>query len=273
MYVIRSLGRSLAAFLEDDCLYLSASISYFLIVSIVPLSLLILALFGYFLGESQEFYQFAVSGLLSAFPSVTSSVTAELQNLIIFRGISFFTFLVYCFLSLQLYYSMEHAMNVIFDVPQKRHFFISILWSILTVTLVMLSLILAFLLSSFAGVFHVHPMNIFGIAVGVKLGIFLKYIAPYLMVLSVFTAIFMIVPKARVRTLHAVSGAVLVAILWDLGKNFFTWYVKNVADLGMIYGSLTTFIFALVWIYYSSCIVLLGGEFVSCLAASHREKP
>ncbi|MDO8282303.1 MAG: YihY/virulence factor BrkB family protein [Thermodesulfovibrionia bacterium] len=271
MHVIRSFGRSLNAFIQDDCLYLSASISYFLIVSIVPLSLMILALFGYFIGESQDLYQFALAGLISAFPSVTSSVTAELQNLIIFRGISFFTFLVYCFLSLQLYYSMEHAMNVIFDVPQKRHFLISILWSILIVTLVMLSLILAFTLSSFAVIFHGHPMNIFGIAVGVKLGIFLKYIAPYLLVLSVFTAIFMIVPKARVRPLHAFLGSVLVAILWDIGKNFFTWYVKNVADLGMIYGSLTTFIFALVWVYYSSCIVLLGGEFVSCLASTHRK--
>lgn len=271
MHVIRSFGRSLTAFVRDDCFNLAASISYFLIVSIVPLSLLMVALFGYVLGESQELYQYALAKLISAFPSVTRSVTAELKSLIIFRGISSFTFLVYCFLSLQLFYSMEHAMNVIFEVPKKRHIFVSILWSILTVTLVMLFLMLAFFLSSFAGVFREHPMNVFGIAVGLKVAILLKYIIPYLLVLSVFTTIFIIVPKARVRTIHAFYGALLVTVLWDLGKNFFTWYVKNVADLGMIYGSLTTFIFALLWVYYSSCIVLLGGEFVYCLTTSRRK--
>lgn len=271
MIIIRSFVRSLRAFVQDDGFYLSASISYFLIVSLVPLSLLIVTLFGYLLGESQELYQFALSRLVNFFPSVTKGITAELKNLIIFKGISAVTFFIYCFLSLQLFYSMEHAMNVIFNVPKKRHFFISILWSILIVTLVMIFLILAFSLSSFAGLFSKHSIDIFGVAVGVKLAIFLKYIVPYLLVLSVFTSIFMIVPQAKVHLLHAVSGAFVVTVLWEAGKYFFTWYVKHMVYFGTIYGSLTTFIFALLWVYYSSCVVLLGGEFVHSLSTSGRK--
>ncbi|MBI4844021.1 MAG: YihY/virulence factor BrkB family protein [Nitrospirae bacterium] len=270
-FFLVSFMRSLKAFIKDDCLYLSASIAYFLIVSLVPLSLLIVSLFGYFLGESPDFFQYAVSRLMSAFPSVTRDVTAELRNLIIYKGISPLTFLVYCFLSIQLFYSIEDAMNVIFNIPKKRHFFISFFWYVIIVTLVMFFLMTAFVMSSFASIFLNYPMEIFGIAVGLKLAIFLKYIVPYLLVISVFTVIFMIVPKVKVNPKYAFSGALLVTILWDFGKQVFTWYVKNVAHLGMIYGSLTTFIIVLLWGYYSTCIVLLGGEFVYCLTTA-REK-
>ncbi len=273
MFVIRAFGRSLKGFLNDEGFYLSASISYFLIVSLVPLSLLIVTLFGHLLGESQDLYQFALSRLISFFPSVTEGITNELKNLITFKGISAVTLFIYCFLSLQLFYSMEHAMNVIFNAPKRRHFFASILWSILIVTLVIIFLILAFSLSSFAGFFSEHSINIMGVAVGLKLAIFLKYIAPYILVLLVFTALFMIVPQARVRPGHALFGAVLVTLFWDVGKYFFTWYVKHVVYLGTIYGSLTTFILALLWVYYSSCVVLLGGEFVHHLHTGGREKP
>jgi membrane protein len=273
MYVIRAFGRSLRAFMKDEGFHLSASISYFLIVSLVPLSLLIVTLFGYLMGENPDLYQFALSRLISFFPSVTEGITAELKNLITFKGISAVTFFIYCFLSLQLFYSMEHAMNVIFNIPKRRHFFISLLWSILIVTLVIIFLVFAFTLSSFAGLFHKHSVNIFGVAVGIKFAILLKYIVPYLLVMLVFTAIFMIVPQARVRPSHAMLGALLVTTFWEVGKHFFTWYVKHTVYFGTIYGSLTTFILALLWVYYSSCIVLLGGEFVYHLHTGGRVKP
>ncbi len=266
MYLIKSFGRSIPAFIKDECFYLSASISYFLIVSLVPLSLLIVTLFGYVLGESQDIYQFALSRLISFFPTVTGGITAELKKIITYKGISVITLFIYGFLSLQLFYSMEHAMNVIFKVSKKRHFLLSLLWSIITVTLVIIFLLLSFTVSSFAGVFAKYPINILGIEIGYKAGIFLKYIAPFILVLSTFTAIYMIVPRVRVPLKYAFSGAILVTVLWELGKHFFTWYVKNVIYFGAIYGSLTTFILFLLWVYYSSCIFLLGGEFVSNLS-------
>lgn len=266
MYFLRSLGRSIPAFVKDECFYLAASISYFLIVSLVPLSLLVVTLFGYLLGRNEDIYNFALSRLINFFPSVTSGITNELKKIITYKGISMVTFFIYGFLSLQLFYSMEHALNVIFKVPQKRHFLLSIFWTIFMVTLVIIFLILSFIVSSMAGIFRQYSINILGVEIGYKASIFLKYIAPFLLVLSTFAAIYMIVPRVKVSLKHAFSGALLVTGLWELAKHFFTWYVKNVIQFGTIYGSLTTFILFLLWMYYFSCIFLLGGEFVSNLS-------
>ncbi len=265
MNIFRIFGNSLASFFKDECFYLSASIAYFLIVSLVPLSLLLIALFGYLLGGNQELYNFLLSKLIDFFPAVTAGITNELRNVITYKGISLISFAIYGFLSMQLFYSVEHAMDSIFKVPKKRHFLLSLLWTGFIVTLFIFFWLLSFTVSSIAGFFMQHPVNVFGVALSYKAAIFLKYVAPFVLVLLTFTTVYKIVPHVKVHTRHAFAGAMLVTVLWELAKYIFTWVVTNIGYIGTIYGSLTTFILFLLWMYYLSCIFLLGGEFVNSL--------
>ncbi|MEK6529134.1 MAG: YihY/virulence factor BrkB family protein [Nitrospirota bacterium] len=262
---LKALGKSLRNFSKDGCFNLAASMSFFSILSIVPLSLLIIGLFGHFLGENEGLYQFILSRLINLFPAVTNGITSELKNVITHKGISMLMIFVYGFLSLQLFYSMEHAMDAIFKVPKKRHFLISILWSILTITLVIVFLMLSFSMSSVAGLFKEYPVIILGFEISYAAGIFLKYIAPFVLVLLTFTAVYLIVPRISVSWKNAFIGALLVTVMWELAKYFFTWYVRRSIYIGAIYGSLTAFIVFLLWVYYFCCIFLFGAEFVSNL--------
>lgn len=262
MYLIRSLGNSFASFFRDECFYLAASITYFLIVSLVPLGLIIVALFGYILGGNQELYNFLLSKLIDFFPAVTSGITSELRNLITYKGISIITLFIYGFLALQLFYSVEHAMDVIFKVPKKRHFLLSLFWAVNIVTLIIFFWLLSFSVSSFASVFMHYPMDIFGVKIGSRAAILLRYVAPFVLILFTFTAVYKIVPHVPVALTDAFKGAMLVTILSELAKHLFTWSVRHITYIGTIYGSLTTFILFLLWMYYLSCIFLLGGQFV-----------
>lgn len=266
MYVMKTIGNSVTSFFKDECFYLAASIAYFFIVSLVPLSLLVVALFGYLLGGNQELYNFLLSKLINFFPAVTSGITNELRNVITYKGISYITLFIYGFLALQLFYSVEHAMDVIFKVPKKRHFLLSLFWTVIIVTLVIIFWLVSFTVSSVAGLFRGHPMNLFGVQVGYKAAILLKYVAPFVVVLLTFTTVYKIVPHVRIALKHAFSGALLFTVLWEMAKHFFTWSVGNITYIGTIYGSLTTFILFLLWMYYLSCIFLLGGEFVNSLS-------
>lgn len=262
MNVIKVFGKSVASFFRDECFYLAASIAYFLILSLVPLSLLIISFYGRVMGESEEIYRYSLSRLISFFPSVTAGITNELRYIVTYKGITWISLVTYMFLSLQLFYSMERAMDVIFKNPKRRHFLFFILWTVLIVSLVVVFLFVSFTLSSLSAIFREYPLDIFGIPWGNQAGIFLKYIAPFLLVLATFTAVYKIVPKGRVQLKDAFSGALLVTVLWEVAKYLFTWVVKNVSYIGAIYGSLSTFILFLLWMYYISCIFLLGGEFV-----------
>lgn len=266
MYIFKTLGNSFTSFFRDDCVYLAASISYFFIVSLVPLSLLVVALFGHMLGANQELYNFLLSKLIGFFPSVTSGITNELRNVITYKGISFITFVIYSFFAVQLFYSVERAMDVIFNVAKKRHFLFSLLWTILIVTLVIAFWLLSFTVSSVASLFPKFPGTIFGVGIKYRAAILLRFVAPFVLVLLTFTTVYKIVPHVRVDLKNAFAGAMLVTVLWELAKHLFTWVVRNIAYVGTIYGSLTTFILFLLWMYYLSCIFLLGGEFVNSLS-------
>ena len=265
MQLLKSAGNSIASFLRDDCFYLAASIAYFLIVSLVPLSLLMVGLFGYLLGGDQELYNFLLNRLINFFPAVTSGITHELRKIITYRGISVITFFIYGFFALQLFYSVERAMDIIFNVPKKRHFLLSLLWTICIVTLIIMFWLISFTVSSFASIFRDHPVSVLGFQLSYQAGILLKYVAPFVLILLTFTTVYMIVPHMRISLRHAFSGALLFTVLWEAAKHLFTWFVRNLAYIGTIYGSLTTFILFLVWMYYLSCIFLLGGEFVKNL--------
>lgn len=262
MYLIRALGRSVLAFVKDECLYLAASISYFSIVALIPLSLLVITLFGYLIGENQEIYQFTLSGLINLFPSVTEGITAELRKIITYKGISVLMLVVYSVLSLQLFYSIEHAINIIFKIPKKRHVLLSTFSYVLIVTLMIIFLLISFTVSTIATIFKKYSIGVFGLGIGYKAGILLTYIAPFILVLMTFAAIYIIIPRIKVSWKNAFIGALFVAVMWELSKYFFTWYVSNIVHFGTIYGSLTTFILFLLWVFYFSCIFLLGAEFV-----------
>jgi membrane protein len=48
--------------------------------------------------------------------------------------------------------------------------------------------------------------------------------------------------------------------LWEVAKQLFGWYVLHLGRFSIIYGSLSALAIFFLWIYYSSVILILGGE-------------
>jgi membrane protein len=61
------------------------------------------------------------------------------------------------------------------------------------------------------------------------------------------------------------GGAVFAGIAFQLGRSAFLFYLDNVASLEAVYGSLTSIIVLLLWLYFSARVVLLGAEIVAVL--------
>jgi membrane protein len=70
-----------------------------------------------------------------------------------------------------------------------------------------------------------------------------------------------------------VPGAILAVIVWALASVGFSFYVSNVANYGVIYGSLGTAIALLIYLYLSAVALLLGEEVNAAIygGATHSE--
>jgi membrane protein len=73
--------------------------------------------------------------------------------------------------------------------------------------------------------------------------------------------IYKIIPNKEVHFISALQAAIFTGLLWELAKHLFTWYVVHLARYSIFYGSLSTLIVLVLWVYYSSTILVVGGEF------------
>jgi membrane protein len=256
------LWQSIKDFFRDGGLMLAGSMSYFMMMAIVPFCLFIVTLIGYFLGEYPELYDFFVKRVSNLFPSITDDVTQEILKLIRYRGIGKFTLLLYGLLSYQLFASLETSMNVIFKVSKKRRFIFSLLISLAVVTLVVALLVISFVAASLmpflAGLKTYFP----SLRIGLVSGFAISYIMPFLLVLVAAATVYIFFPRAKVSLRHALKGAFFTALFLEIAKHVFTWYIGEIAPLGRIYGPLSAFVVFLLWMFYSSGILLIGAEIV-----------
>ena len=77
-------------------------------------------------------------------------------------------------------------------------------------------------------------------------------------------------PNRRQRWRAVWPGAILATSLWLIATLGFAWYVRNLANYNVVYGSVGTSIALLVWMYLLSAIALLGAEFNAQLERRRR---
>lgn len=79
----------------------------------------------------------------------------------------------------------------------------------------------------------------------------------------VTTCLYYFGPNKHVRWRDAFPGAMVATVLWYITVIVFAWYVRNIADYNVMYGSLGAGIALLVWMFAISIIALYGCEFNS----------
>lgn len=75
------------------------------------------------------------------------------------------------------------------------------------------------------------------------------------------TFLYCIGPNPNRRLRMVLPGAVLATGLWWITTTAFAWYVRNIANYNVLYGSVGAVIALLVWMYLLSVIALIGCEF------------
>lgn len=87
-------------------------------------------------------------------------------------------------------------------------------------------------------------------------------------VASLFTLILRYVPDAVVEWSDAIVGGLFTGALFTVGKLLIGYYLAR-SNPGSVYGAAGSLAIALLWIYYSAIILLLGAEFTKAWACRH----
>jgi membrane protein len=88
----------------------------------------------------------------------------------------------------------------------------------------------------------------------------LSWSMPYLLIIASFTILYVIVPNTRVRLKPAVIGGVFAGFLWAGGGSLFTSVIVSVSRYEAIYAGFAIVLIAMIWLYLSWLILLLGTQ-------------
>ena len=75
-----------------------------------------------------------------------------------------------------------------------------------------------------------------------------------------FSIVYYLIPYARPGKLATTVSALWAAILWEISKQVFGYYITHAVDLGRIYGAYVFILVVVFWLYYSSIVFILGAE-------------
>ena len=86
---------------------------------------------------------------------------------------------------------------------------------------------------------------------------------PWGLDLILFLLLYRYVPNCETYWRYIWPGALVAAVLFEVAKGLFIWYLDNLASYRQVYGPLTSVMILLLWTYLSSLILILGAEISS----------
>jgi membrane protein len=88
----------------------------------------------------------------------------------------------------------------------------------------------------------------------------INFVVSLAIVSVVIALIYKLLPDVKIKWKDVWTGAAVTALLFVIGKYLIGLYIGNGA-VASAYGAAGSLVLLLVWVYYSSCILLLGAEF------------
>ncbi len=254
-------------FVEDQGMANAASLTYTTLLSLVPLMTVSLAVFAAFpiSGKvADEIQSFVFDNFVPASGEVLQAHLRDFSKKASELSGTGFAFLVV--VALMMMGNIDRAFNTIWRVRRKRspiNLFM-VYWSILTLAPLLIGV-------SVAVTSYLVSVPLFTDVATLGGNVNLLGMAPMLASSVAFSLLYLIVPNRRVAVVHAVAGGVLAAILFELAKRGFAFYVTTFPTYEAIYGALAVIPIFLVWIYLCWIITLLGAEFTYCLSLAGKE--
>jgi len=253
----------------NDKIFLGASsLAFQTLLSIVPILAVILSIlnvFAVFAPFKRSLEDFLVQNFMPSAGAVLhhylSDFIGKTTSVPLVGGL--FLFMI----ALSLISTVDTTLNEIWEVhaPRKGLQGFTLYWTVLTLGPVFVGSSLVASSYVWYTIFTEGPL----LELKTKL---LSYL-PFFNSIVAFFLLYMLVPNRRVRFVHAFSGALLAAVLFELSKQWFTFYVTQLSTFEHIYGALSVIPMLFFWIYTGWVVVLTGAEFVFCLGALHPVNP
>src|SRR6266496_1340447 len=267
------LKQTFNEWLQDKAPQLGAALAYYTVFSLAPLVLVLLAIVGVIFRDDpagawnkimQQMSYFLDQSALQVVQNIAQTASQPGKSTVAtVIGIA-----LALFGASGVFGQLQDALNTIWGVKAKpaqgiwgflRARFLSFAMVGGICFLLLVSLAIEALLKGFS---HYVQSVLPG---GIVIAVTVYLVFDFALVVLLFAMIFKFLPDVKIQWRDVWIGAVMTAILFGLGKWLLGFYLGSGAA-GSAYGAASSLITLLLWVYYSSQILLFGAEFTQVYA-------
>lgn len=270
-----------SGFMDDKVLKLSGSLAYLTVFSIGPLIIVVIFIADLVWGRAA--IEGTIYGQLKGLLGPDASV--QVQDIIKNAAVSnkgtlaaIIGIITLVFSSTAVFAEIQDSINTIWNLkPKPKKGWLKMIMNRLLSFSVVISLGFLLLVSLVInGLIEAMSQRLYlmfpDLAVAV---VYIINLAITFAVISfLFAIIFKVLPDAKIGWRDVITGAMVTAVLFMLGKFGITFYIGS-SNVGSTYGAAGSLVILLLWVYYSSVILYFGAEFTKAYAAEfgHRIYP
>lgn len=237
----------------------AAVCSYYTIFSFIPLILLILTLSKY-LGIDENFLINILEGLIpgEVLNDAVISIVKEVQSKSV--GTITISAVVTLWSAGKGFFALCKGLSYAYQVKYENKFMQFRLRSMIATIIFIIAVIITFLLLVFGNkinLFLQQKFNIFSSIINWILKSKILISTVLLSVILVF--VYRYIPKHEYKLKKQIPGAIIAATSCNIVSIFYSIYVEIFTGFSFMYGSLTTIVLAMLWIYACMYSILIGG--------------
>jgi YihY family inner membrane protein len=267
--------RVLKGFKANQGLLLAGAVAYYALLSLVPLTILVVIALSHVVDESllmaalAQYLEFLV-------PGQSAALAGEVRLFIAHGGsIGPVLLVTMIFFSAMAFTVLENAMSVIFFhrvAVRRRRFLVSAAMPYLFIVFLTVGFLIVTIVSGSLAALATRDIVIFGQLRSLdKLSASLLYLVGVCGEIFVLSAIYLVMPVGRLSLRHALIGGATAGILWEITRHVIVWYFATISQIRIVYGSLTTAIAVLLSVEIAAIVLLLGAQVIAEYERSKRE--
>ena len=257
---------------ENDFFGMASEMGFMLTIGICPLILFLTALFGY-IGK-HYFMNPIFIFMQNIMPADALNVIKIVLNEVFFfsKGglIAILGFCITLFLSTNTLAIVAKGLNRAYKIKETRSFLYSRLLALVMVFVNALVLFLSITLIIFGKVIIKFLVTYLGMTEHLaNIMLFSRWPIAFLTLFILAYLSYYILPDLsgheKLKRHSALPGSIFFCISWLIGSWGFSLYVNNLHTYNFVYGTIAGFAVMMMWLYYTSILILIGGEINSQL--------
>lgn len=157
--------------------------------------------------------------------------------------------------------ALVRGLNQVYGIKETRSYIKTRVLATLYTLVFALILIITLLLLVFGNRLYIFIENVFPILKETALIIIsLRTVVGLAILIAFFTILFLAIPNRKSTILNELPGAIIAAVGWMTFSYLYSFYIDNMGSFSDTYGSLTVFVFLMLWLYFCMYILFIGAE-------------